>query len=180
MFDDRSDPTPKFLPPNAPIMVVGLRHAVFLTPDGEVEELPHGAAVKRARAQRPILVHTPASARRMKSDPFPAHDLLELFAFVRPAQFCVPTPRGLALATGQSPSEDLIGQAEALAEAMKRLLQELATLPREKRSRALSIAWPMARGQWMWGIPVLAALGGDGDGPHKFAVYEGLKIWKKL
>ncbi|WP_417834374.1 ATP-dependent DNA helicase [Thalassospira xiamenensis] len=180
MFDDRSDPTPKFMPPDAPVMVVGLRHAVFLSPDGEIEELPHGAAAKRARSQRPILVHTPASARRMKSDPFPAHDLLELFAFVRPAQFCVPTPRGLAMATGQQACDDLIGQAEALAEAMKRLLQELATLPREKRARALSIAWPMARGHWMWGVPVLAALGADGDGPHKFAVYEGLKVWKKM
>lgn len=88
MFDDRSEESqPRFMPPNAPVMVVGLRHAVFLSPDGEIEELPHGAAAKRARSSRPILVHTPACARRLKSDPFPAHDLLELFAFVRPAQF---------------------------------------------------------------------------------------------
>lgn len=181
MFDDRSEESqPRFMPPNAPVMVVGLRHVVFLSPDGEIEELPHGAAAKRARATRPILVHTPACARRLKIDPFAAHDLLELFAFVRPAQFCVPTPRGIALATGQKPADDLIGQAEALAEAMKRLLQELATLHRNKRGPALAIAWPMARGHWPWGQSVLAALGADGDGPHRYAVYEGLKVWKKL
>ncbi|AUG52081.1 ATP-dependent DNA helicase [Thalassospira marina] len=180
MFDDRSDTRPRFLPPNAPVMVAGLRHAVFLTPDGEIEEMQLAAAARRARDERPIVVHMPASAKRLRLDGFHAHDLLELFAFVRPAQFCVPTPRGIALATGQRAADDLIGQAEAMAEAMKRLLQELAVLPAERRARALSIAWPMARGQWPWGVPVLAALGADGDGPHRFAVYEGLKVWKKL
>ncbi|MDP2697622.1 ATP-dependent DNA helicase [Thalassospira sp.] len=180
MFDDRSDPVPRFLPPDAPVMVAGLRHAVFLTPDGEIDEMPLATAAKRARKQRPIVVHLPATARRLKIEGFGGYDLLELFAFVRPAQFCVPTPRGIALATGQKPSDDLTGQAEAMAEAMKRLLQELAILDRDKRARALALAWPMARGTWAWGMPVLAALGADGDGPHKFAVYEGLKIWKKI
>ena len=39
-------------------------------------------------------------ARRIRIDPFPALDLLELFAFVYPARFCIPTPGGLAQELG--------------------------------------------------------------------------------
>jgi ATP-dependent DNA helicase DinG len=43
-----------------------------------------------------MVCHAPATARRLNTSPFRALDLLELFAFVRPATFCRPTPSGLA------------------------------------------------------------------------------------
>ena len=63
----------------------------------------------------PLLCHMPATARRLNIDAFPALDLLELFAFVHPGRFCVPTPRGLAVALGLPVPHDHEAEAIALA-----------------------------------------------------------------
>src|SRR5437667_7424927 len=93
-------PAESLLVPNAPALVVGLNEAIWLTTDGEVETLGLAQAAKRARAELAMLCHGRAVARRLGVTPFPALDLLELFAFVRPARFCLPTPRGLAAVLG--------------------------------------------------------------------------------
>ena len=54
-----------------------------------------------------MVCHARATARRLDIAGFAALDLLELFAFVRPARFCVPTPRGLAVALGLAAPESL-------------------------------------------------------------------------
>ena len=50
-----------------------------------------------------MVCHARATARRLDLPGFAALDLLELFAFVHPARFCVPTPRGLAEGLGLPP-----------------------------------------------------------------------------
>ena len=65
-------------------------------------------------------------ARRLGLERLAAHDLLELFAFVRPARFCVPTPRGLAMAVGMAPPASLEHEARALRQVTRLLLHELA------------------------------------------------------
>ncbi|HJU28199.1 MAG TPA: hypothetical protein VJ718_03455, partial [Candidatus Binataceae bacterium] len=60
-------------------------------------------ARRRLDGDMPMVCHAPAVARRLEMASFAALDLLELFAFVRPAQFCVPTPRGLTAALGLAP-----------------------------------------------------------------------------
>src|SRR5260370_36475153 len=82
--------------PDAPALVVGLTEAVWLTADGEVETIALADAARRVRAAPAMLCHGRAMARRVGVAPFAALDLLELFAFARPARFCLPTPRGLA------------------------------------------------------------------------------------
>src|SRR6266852_5248977 len=130
--------TAPILVPDAPALVIGLSEAIWLTGDGEVATLDFAQAVKRARAEPPFLCHGRAMARRLGVTPFPALDLLELFAFVRPARFCLPTPRGLAAALG-------LARPAGLADAAP---DEDAPL----------IAAAMARGGWGWGEAVLAAL----------------------
>ena len=74
------------------------------------------------------LVH----ARRLGIAPPPRTtellDVLELFAFVRPARFCAPSPTGLALAMGQAEPKGAEAQATALRAAADTLLRELAEL----------------------------------------------------
>ena len=82
--------------PAAPALVAGPGDAAWLTVDGEVEIVSHPEAARRATGEAPLLCHARATARRLGLAGFPAFDLLELYAFVRPARFCVPTPRGLA------------------------------------------------------------------------------------
>src|SRR5260370_24717087 len=82
--------------PDAPALVVGLTEAVWLTADGEVETIALAEAARRVRAAPAMLCHGRAMARRLGVAPFPPLHLLELFAFVRPARFCLPTPPRLA------------------------------------------------------------------------------------
>jgi ATP-dependent DNA helicase DinG len=77
-------------------LVATARGALWLSEDGEIERLSGPDAARRAMAASPLVVHAPATAARLGLDGLPARDLLELYAFVRPASFCLPTPRGLA------------------------------------------------------------------------------------
>ena len=80
--------------------MAGFREIVWLSPDGEIESLSPYEARGRIEVETPMLCHARAVARRLDVAPFPAFDLLELFAFAKPATFCVPTPGGLATALG--------------------------------------------------------------------------------
>ncbi|MDA1311218.1 MAG: hypothetical protein O2985_16640, partial [Proteobacteria bacterium] len=86
--------SPSAWPP--PVLWPAPKLCVWISGDGEVEELSREAATTRARQTPPLVCHARAATRRLGCDRFAAYDLLELFAFARPAQFCLPTPRGLA------------------------------------------------------------------------------------
>ena len=165
--------------PSAPVLVAGVARAVWLTPDGEVLELDADEAAQRARGRAPILVHAPATARRLGIDRFPSLDLLELFAFARPAQFCLPTPRGLAAALGVALKHDLADEAVALRMAAEMLLREVATSGPD--ARMIGIARAMARGGWSWGPAVLAALGDEaGAFASATSSVRALQVWEAL
>src|ERR1700756_1480358 len=145
----------RVLVPQAPVLVAGFREVLWLSPDGEVEALAPAEARSRVEREAPMLCHARATARRLETQEFPALDLLELFAFVRPARFCVPTPRGLAealsLPTPRRPAEACV----TLASAAHTLLQELGG-ECDPETRALAQA--MERGGWLWATAVIAAL----------------------
>ncbi len=166
--------------PAAPVLVAGIKEAAWLSPDGEITLLPVAAAARRARAEPPILCHARATARRLGVLAFPALDVLELFAFVRPAQFCLPTPRGLALAVGlETLPHDLAAAAAALREVARRLLTELGAGPADADARAIAVG--MERGGWGWAAAVLAALlPGDDATPAGLAQWRWLPEWSEF
>jgi ATP-dependent DNA helicase DinG len=166
--------------PDAPALVVGLNEAVWLTGDGEVETLDFAQAVKRARAEPPYLCHGRAMARRLGVTPFPALDLLELFAFVRSARFCLPTPRGLAAALGLARPAHLADAALTLVDAARVLLEELAGAAPDEDAPLVAAA--MARGGWGWGEAVLAALRPTRATPSRpnEPAPAGLAVWRRL
>ena len=170
--------------PHAPVLVTGMRGAVVLDPDGEFRRLSHSQAARFARNESPLVCHGPAVAAKLGLDDFLRLDILELFAFVRPARFCLPTPRGIAEAVGLPRPLDPEDEAEALYSATRRLLEELAhSVTTDKPARAIEtsgLAWMMARGGWGWGNAVLAALGVQGDagrGGGAARVWERLPEW---
>ncbi|MBY0431408.1 MAG: ATP-dependent DNA helicase, partial [Rhodospirillales bacterium] len=160
---------PRLLLPPAPVLVAGLREAVFLFPDGEIQTLPSLRARRRAEDEIPIVCHRLAVAARLKvpAEHFAAYDALELFAFVRPARFCLPTVRGLAEILEMPAPGDLEAEAFALIDAVRALLHDLTLAAARETPPRLSdlrgIAWKMARGGWNWGPAVLAALGVQGE-----------------
>ncbi|MBK8908299.1 MAG: ATP-dependent DNA helicase [Rhodospirillales bacterium] len=163
--------------PEAPALAVGLTAAVWLEPTGEVATIDAREAVARiGRGSRPFVCHAKAVARRLNTTPFPALDVLELYAFVRPGRFCIPSLRGLAKALLLTPPETLEGEAEALFAVARALLAELRASPGD---HAGNLAWVMARGGWPWGAPVMGAVGArepqSADEPTA-----GLRVWTRL
>ena len=131
-----------------------MREAVWVSADGEVETLSLEAAAERLRRGAvPIVCHARAVARRLRLTAVDAYDVLELFAFVRPARFCVPTPRGLAQAlllplprrATRKPASSVRGRARPAGRA-DRLTRAGSRLPSPG-------AWPAAAGagrRWCW------------------------------
>src|SRR5215471_17109897 len=176
MSGEEREPAPlRVLVPRAPVLVAGFREVLWLTPDGEIETLAPAEARSRVEHETPILCHTQATARRLDIPVFPALDLLELYAFVRPARFCVPTPRGLAEALGidlpRRPAEECV----SLATAARLLLEELGG---ETDAEARTVAAAMDRGGWPWAPAVIAALPAcDPDARERAA---GMRVWTRL
>jgi len=169
---------PRIILPDAPALATGLSGAAWLDPTGEIEELTLAAAAKRINeGVRPLLCHGPATAKRLSLKRFAAFDILELFAFVRPLDFCVPTPRGLGEALGLEVGHRSADAAFALVRAAQTLLQMLA----EGDERDVRpVAWAMAQGGWAWGPSVLAALGEEGEADLARSPTAGLDVWRRL
>ena len=127
-----------------------------------------------------MLCHRNAVAARLGVEPFAAFDLLELFAFVRPARFVVPTVRGLAEALNLKSPADHDEEAATLPTVAAHLLAELARRDageaETKRNEVRGIASMMARAGWAWGPSVLAALDVRDD---KVPV-AALHVWEHL
>ncbi len=162
-----------------PALLATARGALWLTADGEIERIAAPEAALRAAGSFPLLVHAPDTAARLGLDSLAARDLLELYAFVRPATFCLPTVRGLCealdLAVPTTP-EDELARLPEIAKALLDELEDMAALASpELRDTALA----MARGDWPWGADVLRALGIE-QPTRKPRPTAGLDVWRLL
>jgi ATP-dependent DNA helicase DinG len=173
------------LVPRAGILVAGFHEALWLSTDGEIEALAPDEARARALREPPLLCHLPATARRLNMPPFPAFDLLELFAFVYPARFCVPTPRGLAEALGLPQPVKLTDSCVSLAVAARSLLEALGAQGEtagdaETDVGPRALAETMKRGGWLWAAAVLAALPPPDREPGTGRRAAALHVWTRL
>ncbi len=180
-------PRPETIPadtvqlPAADVLVAAAGRAHWLTVDGELREEDGPAAARRAESAPPILCHGPATARRLNAPRFAAYDVLELFAFARPAAFCVPTAGGLASALGLAAPEDHAGELAMLVEAGWALLRGLSALPPRATREAATIAAGMTHGGWLWGPAVLRALGDAAAATASSGrSRSGLDVWNRL
>ncbi len=165
--------------PESPAVVAGHGRAAILTGDGELMVLRTDQAAERLRTMPPpILVHAPATFRRLGLRQGPALDLLDLFAFVMPARSAAPTPRGLALALDfDDPPAAIEAQAALLPDIATALLNHLAQGRETVLNRdAAPLAARMGSAGWGWAPFVLEALGR----PHAQASTEPLRVWKRL
>ena len=165
----------------ASALATGVGSAAMVSADGEVENVSGVSLAGKLSADNPPLVcHARATARRLGIAPFPARDMLELFAFSQPATFCLPTPRGLARVLALPEPEGLAAEAASLHGVARHLLSNLNALSELEKGEARRIAWAMARGGWTWGPTVLAALDATGDMPLGTTAATGLRVWTRL
>ncbi len=129
-----------------------------------------------------LLAHAALTARRLELPAPPRSarlfDVLELFAFARPARFCAPSAVGLALAMGLPAPADPPAQAVALREVAALLLAELAAAPAPSREEALAQAETLGRAGWAWAPAVIGALRAAPVGrPWRGT---GLDVWRRV
>ena len=138
--------------PDAPALVIGAREAVIVSPSGEVETVSRAAAAKRAEATPMLYCYGLSVRRKLNVKRLAGFDAMELFAFTRPADFVLPTPLGLARATGLATESEIDIASEDLAllivRAAHRLLDDLTRLQDPARKEARKIAITMARSGW--------------------------------
>jgi ATP-dependent DNA helicase DinG len=165
--------------PDAPSLVAGHGRAAILTADGELLACAASEAAAAIRVMdAPVLVHAPATLRRLGLRTLPCLDVLELFAFVLPARTAAPTPRGLALALDLDVTAGgLEAEVAMLPELVELLLRRLSAGRGLALNRdAAALAARMGQAGWGWAPFVLAALGQADAAPS----VEPLLVWKRL
>ncbi len=115
-------------------------------------------AIGRAAETPMILLNAPLVAQRLGYPELSGLDLLELFAFIHPARFMVPTVKGLATATGLAMPVDEAGAASLLREGAAVLVAHMGAADWPEREGAWSSAVTLARQRWTWGAIVTAAI----------------------
>ncbi len=140
----------------------------ILDEKGSINRVSKGEAVGRAAETPIIMLNAPLTAQRLGYAELSGLDILELFAFVYPARFMVPTPKGLADALGTNPRHPelvsgSIAPSKLTASADKWMLKQVQhdgvwsdeTVPHllftatQKLLAALTDpAWPQREGAW--------------------------------
>ncbi len=169
--------------PDAPVLCVNTRQAALLTSDGELRALPHAQAQLAVHKKPVIVCHAPYTRQRLGAEDLLAFDILELFAFVHPASFCVPTPAGLAKALGIAAPRQFEDYPLALLDAAQALLADLQREERhDKKADPLEIAKAMGQNGhgWPWTPFVCAALGSEYNPALPVMSKTAFNIWKHM
>ena len=118
-------------------------------PGAAAETVSRGEAIRRAADTPHLMLNAPVVASRLGLGELAGLDLLELFAFIHPARFAVPTPGGLAAALGiDPPLRD--SDAGFLQRAAAALLDTADDPAWPARHGAWAILQVLGRQRWPW------------------------------
>ena len=104
-----------------PTLLTEAEDSIWISQDGEIERISHINSLGKINEHPPLLCNSKATTFRLKCKPFLCFDLLELFAFAKPAEFCVPTPQGIARALNLPIPENGFDTALVLLDAAEAL-----------------------------------------------------------
>jgi ATP-dependent DNA helicase DinG len=145
--------------------------------DGEVREASRGEAIARAAETPHIILNAPLIGQRLGYPELSGLDLLELFAFIHPARFAVPTVAGLSRALELEPPA---GEAEAAA-ALPVIAQGLLAVLADPKWREREGAWTsnatLHRVGWGW-APLIGARLDPPEGGERM-LFARLKQWEE-
>lgn len=164
-------------------LVLSGAQVVLLSQEGECDTLTVLQARKLMDSAPVLLCHRKLIGQRLGCEPRAAFDILELWAFVHPVRFAVPTPKGLAEALDLPLPESAEAEALTLWQAQDVLLGQLSDLDKARGERAASIALQMKKGGWNWAASVLSALGhptAEQDGFAAMASWRLLPEWAEF
>ncbi len=127
---------------------------IWIATAGGTRRVGRGEAIRIVADTPVILLNAPLVGQRLGYAELSGLDLLELYAFLHPAQFAVPTPAGLARAVDLSPPERDDDVAAFLQEAAAALLAVPAGDWAEREGAWASVQ-ALGRLRWAW-APVIA------------------------
>ncbi len=158
---------------------VGPGGAVIVHGRGEVETLPRQGLGARLLRLPAIVCNQQAVARRAGLAEPRFLDVLELFAFIRPAAPFLPTPRGLAAALRIAvPPHDLIIEARLILEVTRRLIADLVAPSYPYWPGLAREAAAMAAAGWPWASLVAEALAHLPEARREREVWDALPEWE--
>jgi ATP-dependent DNA helicase DinG len=146
-------------------------------PGGEMREAARGEAIARAAETPHILLNAPLVGQRLGYPEISGLDLLELFAFIHPARFAVPTPAGLSRVLGLDTPKDEADAAAALGRIAALLLDRLADPDWPEREGAWTANASLQRLGWGWAGLVAARLERPGRGERM--LFARLPQWEE-
>lgn len=148
--------------------------AIWSEPNEKPENLSLSDLRERMESTPALLCHAPSIARKIKKDHVVGYDILELFAFVYPTTFTLPTLHGVA--TALELKTNYINSPLCLLNVIaKKLISEII-LDIDKVDDAHAIAKNMSTAGWLWGPIILEVL----ETTYVINKSNGLAIWKQL
>ena len=164
-----------------PALVASHAGVWIAAPDGSVRGVGRGEAIARAGDTPHLILNAPVTASRLGLGELAGLDLLELFAFLHPARFAVPTPRGLAAALNIAPPA-----ADSDAAFLQRAAAALLAVPQQRdwperpwkeRGGAWTILQSLSRQRWAW-APHLVRVVAKPEKPERH-VFQSLPQWEE-
>jgi len=145
--------------------------------EGEVREATRGEAIARAAETPHILLNAPLTGQRLGYPELSGLDLLELFAFIHPARFAVPTVPGMCRTLGVGLYDRENEAAVTLKRLADALLNTLADPDWAEREGAWTVNASLHRLGWGWAPLVSARLVRPERGERM--LFTRLKQWEE-
>jgi len=144
--------------PALPLPAIHASHGGCWLRDGHgaTRTVAKGEAIVAAADTPLLLLNAPLVATRLGYPDLSGLDLLELYAFVHPAKFVVPTPKGLAHALDLPEPQGDDDVPALLQQAAEALLATCEQSDWSEREGAWSALQNLTRLRWTW-APLLAA-----------------------
>ncbi|MBT0669698.1 ATP-dependent DNA helicase [Novosphingobium profundi] len=117
---------------------------------GHARGISKGQAVTAVADSPHLILNAPLLATRLGYPDLAGLDLLELFAFIHPARFVVPTPKGLADALGIDRADSDARVAHLLQRAAERLLRTCEEPDWAEREGAWTSLQSLIKMRWPW------------------------------
>lgn len=166
--------------PNCPALIAEVSKNYILSPEGEILELGSRETIKHIGNKPVILCNKKTNASHLKINKIKAFDILELFAFCKPAFFAIPTIKGIAKALKLVEPKNKEQELLTLFGITRKLIEDIATSPLAEKKQIISILYPLKAGEWPWADYLLACLDASLEVPHSSTLYSGLKVIDKL
>ncbi|UZW55255.1 ATP-dependent DNA helicase [Sphingobium sp. JS3065] len=128
---------------------------IWLREGDRTAAVAKGTAIARTAETPTLLLNAPLTGQRLGYPDLNGLDLLELWAFIHPARFLVPTPKGLAEALNLPRPADEADIPALLQAATGALLATLATPAWTEREGGWTAAQSLHRLRWPW-APLVA------------------------